>query len=304
MRISIFTEVKILMKKFLLLTFVLLALTACGGSKKSVPTAITSNGVNLENCQVYFDGCNNCRVENGKITACTEMACTAEKIGKPVCLETIEEPSPIAVESVVLNANRSNHWYKTQCNDLGGLFFVNDQHSTKKCVGITAEECPAIGGGYYDDCASPCEYLPEFDPLCTQKCIGLCYISRDGKVEPPRELHGDPKKIKFEGFKPNELVSFPIFLNGKVDPIWSFEGVFGVKVLTERKKIITSHYATVNAWDPETGERITDKMIDFYGEVYAEPPENEMRGFIRFQRDNASGLPQNDDWVDIPVRFQ
>lgn len=293
------------MKKALLLTFVLLTLTACGGSKKSAPpTAITPTGVNLESCALYFDGCNNCQVQEGKITACTKKYCDQTSTGKPVCLETTQSDSPIAVNSVVLSKNRSNHWYKTQCNDLGGLFFINDQYATKKCVGITPAECPAIGGGYYNDCASPCQYLPEVDPTCVEKCIGLCYISRDGKTEPPRELYGDEEKIKFEGFLPNQITSFPIFLTGKVDPTWPFEGVFGIKVLTERKKVLAAHYLTANTFDVITGARISDQLLDFYGEIYADPPANQMRGFIRFEHANPSGLPQNAQWVDIPVRFR
>lgn len=286
------------------LAFVLLLLTACGGSKKSeVVTHVTPSGTNLENCQLYFDGCNNCQVENGQITACTKKYCDQAAMGRPVCLEEVNNDA-IEVDSVVLNTNRSNHWYKTQCNSLGGLFFVDDAAGTKKCVGITPEACPTIGGGYYNDCASPCEYLPEVDPLCVQKCIGLCYIDRNGTMELPREIYGDPTKIQFNGFQPNQITSFPIFLTGKVAPHWPFEGNFGIKVLSERKKVLAEHFLTANTYDPETGERIADQMVEFFGEIYAAPPNNEMRGFIRFERHNASGLPQHAEWVDIPIRFR
>jgi hypothetical protein len=44
-----------------------------------------------ENCVSWFDGCNNCQVENGEITACTEMAC--EEYSEPRCTELTGEDS-------------------------------------------------------------------------------------------------------------------------------------------------------------------------------------------------------------------
>jgi len=35
----------------------------------------TSTSVDLTNCESYFDGCNNCFVENGKVAGCTKMYC-------------------------------------------------------------------------------------------------------------------------------------------------------------------------------------------------------------------------------------
>ena len=43
----------------------------------------TSTGIDLTNCISYYDGCNNCTVENGKPSACTLMYC--ETPGEPKC---------------------------------------------------------------------------------------------------------------------------------------------------------------------------------------------------------------------------
>jgi len=42
-------------------------------------------GIDLTNCVSYFDGCNNCTVENGKPSACTLMYC--ETPGTPKCTQ-------------------------------------------------------------------------------------------------------------------------------------------------------------------------------------------------------------------------
>lgn len=42
-------------------------------------------GMDLSGCISYFDGCNNCSVENGRPRACTEMYC--EIPSEPKCNE-------------------------------------------------------------------------------------------------------------------------------------------------------------------------------------------------------------------------
>ncbi len=44
-----------------------------------------TTGIDLTNCISYFDGCNNCMVQSGQVTACTRMYC--ETPSEPKCLE-------------------------------------------------------------------------------------------------------------------------------------------------------------------------------------------------------------------------
>jgi len=44
-----------------------------------------STGVDLTNCESYFDGCNTCTVVSGQVQACTEMYC--ETPAEPQCLQ-------------------------------------------------------------------------------------------------------------------------------------------------------------------------------------------------------------------------
>ena len=52
----------------------------------------TTTGIDLSNCISYFDGCNNCTVENGKPSACTLMYC--ETPGEPKCNQYATGTSP------------------------------------------------------------------------------------------------------------------------------------------------------------------------------------------------------------------
>lgn len=81
------------MKSFYALFFSLLvatALTACGANSMfeaeafdaatDEKTQVVSKGrVIPEGCISWFDGCNKCTVKDGKLGACTKMACKSEK---------------------------------------------------------------------------------------------------------------------------------------------------------------------------------------------------------------------------------
>ena len=44
-----------------------------------------------ENCTSWFDGCNNCFVNDGKIGGCTRMYCAPEMMKEPKCAKFNEE---------------------------------------------------------------------------------------------------------------------------------------------------------------------------------------------------------------------
>ncbi len=62
---------------FLLMLIALIVLSACSNDFDT----------DLSDCKRYYDGCNICQVENGKITTCTKMLCQENK--EPKCLESI-----------------------------------------------------------------------------------------------------------------------------------------------------------------------------------------------------------------------
>lgn len=43
--------------------------------------------VDLSDCNNYFDGCNNCSVDNSGMIICTEIYCLPEEMGIPKCLD-------------------------------------------------------------------------------------------------------------------------------------------------------------------------------------------------------------------------
>lgn len=71
------------MKKFLTILFASVLLGICMNANAKV---------DLQTCSVYYDGCNECSVFQGKIWACTERMCIHQDT--PKCLKTISEATP------------------------------------------------------------------------------------------------------------------------------------------------------------------------------------------------------------------
>ena len=96
---------------------------------------------------------------------------------------------------------------------------------------------------------------------------------------------------------PNNLVHSPITVQGKARGSWFFEGSFPIILLDANKKIITTSIAT------SKGNWMTTEFIPFQATLTYNLPTTDT-GFVLFKRDNPSGLPKNDIYISVPVRFK
>ena len=69
-----------------LLLVAFLSVPVQGGGDAPEYDANSWQSVIADDCRAFFDGCNNCRREPGKIAACTRMACAVYQ--QPRCLDT------------------------------------------------------------------------------------------------------------------------------------------------------------------------------------------------------------------------
>ncbi len=99
---------------------------------------------------------------------------------------------------------------------------------------------------------------------------------------------------------PLSVVSSPLQVSGMARGQWYFEGSFPVTVTDWDGLIIGEGFVTAQA------DWMTTEFVPFTGEItFTVPPETPYkRGIIIFQKDNPSGLSQNDDALEIPVNFE
>lgn len=106
--------------------------------------------------------------------------------------------------------------------------------------------------------------------------------------------------IKVDSPLPNTTITSPLIITGKARGNWFFEGSFPIMLTDWDGLIIAEGYATAE------GEWMTTDFVPFKAtlnftvdkDVYSN------RGTLILKKDNASGLPQHDDALEIPIIFE
>jgi hypothetical protein len=97
-------------------------------------------------------------------------------------------------------------------------------------------------------------------------------------------------------------VSSPFTLRGEARGNWFFEGSFPLVLTDWDGRIIAEHYATA------TSEWMTTDFVPFESELEFAAPQDigdfSRRGSLILQKNNASGLPELDDALEITVFFE
>lgn len=115
----------------------------------------------------------------------------------------------------------------------------------------------------------------------------------------------DKKKdlIRVNDPTPNSVITSPLTITGQARGYWFFEGSFPVILVDWDGRIIAEHYASAQ------GEWMTEEFVPFTATIEFEStfrtgdPEFMSAGSLILKRDNPSDLPENDDSLEIPIRY-
>ncbi len=99
--------------------------------------------------------------------------------------------------------------------------------------------------------------------------------------------------------RPNEIIQNPFTIIGEARGTWFFGGSFPVVLTDWDGKIIGQGVATAES------DWMTEDFVTFKATINFEAEENRdnKKGMLILRKDNPSGLPQNDDALEIPVTF-
>lgn len=95
----------------------------------------------------------------------------------------------------------------------------------------------------------------------------------------------------------NALVKSPLIVQGEARGVWYFEASFPVILIGPGGKELAHVPATAK------GEWMTENFVPFEGTLTFAAPSPGSVGMLVFKKDNPSGLPEHDDFIEIPVRF-
>jgi len=103
-------------------------------------------------------------------------------------------------------------------------------------------------------------------------------------------------KIRVSAPLPNAVVKSPLRITGEARGTWYFEASFPVKLFDGNgRELAVSPVQALGEW-------MTTDFVPFDMILVFEAPQTKT-GTLRLEKDNPSGLPENDDSVTIPVRF-
>jgi len=112
--------------------------------------------------------------------------------------------------------------------------------------------------------------------------------------------------IKVFSPKPNELAQSPLLVTGEARGNWYFEASFPVKLFDANNNEITLTPGYIMATgDPadDGASWMTTDFVPFQATLTFSQPATST-GTLVLQKDNPSGLPENDDSIFIPVKFE
>jgi hypothetical protein len=103
--------------------------------------------------------------------------------------------------------------------------------------------------------------------------------------------------IKVDNLKPDQVISSPLLIKGRARGNWYFEAVFPIRVYDDQGTQIGEAQARA------LGEWTTSDFVPFEATVTFTDSKS-TAGRVSLIKSNPSGLIQNDDQLDIPVRFK
>lgn len=123
------------------------------------------------------------------------------------------------------------------------------------------------------------------------------YFLKPGEDIPrPADINLEMELYSLENLKPNDVIRSPFILKGEMRGFWFFEASFPVRLFDGNGKEIAVGIAMTPAnW-------MTVDLVTFETRLEFSAPAT-ANGTLVLQKDNPSGLPENDQEIRIPVRF-
>jgi hypothetical protein len=134
------------------------------------------------------------------------------------------------------------------------------------------------------------------------------FISRNNKQQELPDYQQDRPTEKFVAPDMNDSIRIkspessgqifsPVVIEGQAKGIWFFEASFPVKLVDANEKLLAQGIATAAA------DWMTTDFVPFRAELKFAAGNNKT-GFIIMEKDNPSGLVENNYSIKIPVTFQ
>lgn len=142
----------------------------------------------------------------------------------------------------------------------------------------------------FEECAAAGYPIMESYPEKCQTESGQLFVRDIGNELEKQDL------IKVDNPRPNQIVESPLTITGQARGYWFFEASFPVVLLDADGRELASGIAQAE------GDWMTEDFVPFKVELNFAATQAD-KGVLILAKDNPSGLPENDDELQIPVEF-
>lgn len=149
----------------------------------------------------------------------------------------------------------------------------------------------------FDECVTAGNAVMESYPRQCRSASGNLFVENIGNELEKSNL------ITINNPRPNQNISSPLTINGEARGYWFFEASFPVVLTNWDGLIIAEGFVTADGeWMTEDFVPYT-AILEFTSPYNLGDPEFMKNGSLILKKDNPSGLPENDDALEIPVKF-
>lgn len=106
--------------------------------------------------------------------------------------------------------------------------------------------------------------------------------------------------IRIDSPRPNQVVKSPLSITGQARGNWFFEASFPVFLVDWDGLIIAQGIAATK----DGADWMMENFVPFTATLEFSKPTYKNNGALILKKDNPSGLPENDDALEIPVFFE
>ncbi|MFA7286233.1 MAG: Gmad2 immunoglobulin-like domain-containing protein [Patescibacteria group bacterium] len=144
----------------------------------------------------------------------------------------------------------------------------------------------------FEECVAEGNPVMESYPRQCRSIAGQGFTEDIGNVIEKMDL------VRLTAPLPNVVIGSPLTVTGEARGTWFFEASFPVVLVDSDGVIIAEGIAQAD------GEWMTEDFVPFTATVTFTRPAYGDRGSLLLRKDNPSGLPEHDDALEIPIRFQ
>ena len=140
--------------------------------------------------------------------------------------------------------------------------------------------------------------LPQDEAVADTSAIPADEVSEAPAGAPAEEPDAeDLVNVVLYNVQSSDLVLSPLLIKGEARGTWYSEASFPVTLTDVDGVVIASGSAIA------IGDWMTEDFVPFNVELTFTAPTHNPRGLLTMHKANPSGLPENADWMEIPVDY-